>query len=149
MSRDLRGTNQVVVDWDGTAVPAAWPEKPSTFMPGFVDAMHELHADNFTIVIDSARLNPHDAFTYNRTARSEAQAEANRQYIRSMLDSAGLTFVKVHDGIGKCPGFVYVDDRAERYSGRPSAWKHMVKKIRLRAGRTVTVDEMVEDLDGT
>ena len=55
------------------------------------------------------------------------------RYIRDMLDAAGLTFTDIWTGPGKPTGFVYIDDRAERYHGRTGSWKAMTRKILMRA----------------
>ena len=56
----------VIVDWDGTAVPAQWPERPTEFMPGFVENMRRLHREGVKITINSARYNPYDPWTRQR-----------------------------------------------------------------------------------
>lgn len=131
-----KGVHTVVIDWDGTAVPGGhWPERPKQFMPGFVDAMRRLHREGLRLVIASSRLNPHDAYTGEQTRASKAMAAANYQYMRALLDAQGLTYVSIWNKEGKPTGFVYVDDRAERYSGRKNAWAAMEDRILLRAGK--------------
>lgn len=127
----------VVVDWDGTAVPAMWPERPTEFMPGFVDNMRRLHAAGIDLVISSARLNPRDPWTGE--LRPEAEMAAERQYVRDTLDRAGLTFIRIHSGVGKPGGSVYVDDKAERYHGCNGCWTRLTDKILLRLGETEAV----------
>ena len=128
--------HRIVVDWDGTAVPNAWPEQQTEFMPGFVEAMRRFHKAGCIITIDSCRLNPHSPYdVFTRTPYYESMAAGNRQYMRAMLDNAGLTFVILHQGEGKPSGAVYIDDKAERYSGRTKAWEAMADKVLLRLGK--------------
>lgn len=123
---------RVVVDWDGTAVKAKWPEQTREFMPGFVDAMRRFHEAGFPIIVDSARFNPCDYYTQRVTERGKAQAQAERAYVRDALDEVGLSFVAVHEGPGKPTGMVYVDDKAERYNGGNNSWKRMVDRVLIR-----------------
>ena len=127
----------IVVDWDGTAVPSMWPERPTEFMPGFVDNMHRLHDAGCRIIIDSARLNPLDPWTGMQ--RDPAHRVGEIAYIRDMLDRAGLGFINVWTKLGKPGGSVYVDDKGERYGGRPGSWDKVTDKILLRIGREEAV----------
>lgn len=124
---------RIVVDWDGTAVKAKWPEQTREFMPGFVDAMRRFHEAGFPIVIESARFNPCDFYTQRPSARAAAQAQTERAYVRSTLDDAGLTFIDIHDQPGKPTGMVYIDDKGERYGGNNNSWKAMVERVLVRA----------------
>jgi len=123
----------VVVDWDGTAVPQMWPARATEFMPGFVEAMRTLHAQGFRILIASARLSPLDPWTGKERDPSYVFAEA--QYMRNMLDEHGLTFIDVWTKPGKPGGSVYIDDKAERYGGRPGSWRAVTEKILMRLGK--------------
>lgn len=125
----------VIVDWDGTAVPAMWPERPAEFMPGFVDAMFRLHREGWVITIFSARLSPFDPWTSRRRPDSAVQEEI--QYVRSMLDDAGLTFVRIWTLPGKPGGDYYVDDKALRYTGRPRSWERIVDTMLMSKGQAV------------
>lgn len=119
-----------IIDWDGTAVPAMWPERPTEFMPGFVDAMYRLHREGWVLTIFSARLSPFDPWTSRR--RPDAVVREEVQYVRTMLDNAGLSFVGIWTLPGKPGGTVYIDDKAERYSGTKGAWGRVVEKVLLR-----------------
>jgi len=121
-----------VIDWDGTAVPAMWPERPTEFMPGFVRSMRRLHAAGHRLLIFSARLSPYDPFTFRRRPPEHLAEEF--QYIRNMLDAHGLSFVAIWKKEGKPGGSVYVDDKAERYTGRPGSWDRVTDKILIRSG---------------
>lgn len=123
----------VVIDWDGTAVPAAWPERPDEFLPGFVEAVNKLQDAGLHTLIFSARLSPYEPGSL--TERDPALVWEEVQYIRDMLDNAGLRSTNIWTGQGKPTGFVYVDDRAERYNGRPGSWRAMTQKILIRAAQ--------------
>lgn len=121
-----------IIDWDGTAVPAMWPERPDEFMPGFVRNMKRLHAAGWRVTIFSARLSPFDPWTSRRRPPEVVAEEV--QYVRDMLDRHGLTFVDIWMLEGKPGGDVYVDDKAERYTGSARSWDRVTDKILLRAG---------------
>ena len=127
----LTPRHTVVLDWDGTLVPARWPEQPNEWMPGAVEAMKAL-SEHARLMVFSARTNPYDPWTSRRRPEHEIQGEIN--YIRSMLDSAGLPQVGIWTREGKPSGFVYVDDRAVFYPGRPGSWPRLVPQILLRLG---------------
>ena len=128
-----KAQHTVVIDWDGTAVPAAWPEQPQEFMPGFVEAVNRLHDAGLQTLIMSARLSPLEPGSL--TERDPALVWGELNYIRRMLDDAGLQQTNIWTGPGKPTGFVYVDDRAERYHGRPGSWRAMTEKILVRAAQ--------------
>lgn len=133
MARRVEGDTPVhtaIIDWDGTAVPAMWPERPTEFMPGFVDAMRRLHRAGWKLTIFSARLSPWDPWTSMR--RPPEHTAAEYQYVRDMLDRHGLTFVDIWTKEGKPGGDVYVDDKAERYGGTAKSWQRVTEKILLR-----------------
>lgn len=119
-----------IIDWDGTAVKAMWPERPMEFMPGFVEAMNALHRAGIKLVIFSARLSPYDPWTSER--RSPEIVANEVQYIRDLLDRHGLTFVDIWTKEGKPGGSVYVDDKAERYNGCRRCWDKVTAKILMR-----------------
>lgn len=126
-----RAQHTVVIDWDGTAVPAAWPEQPKEFMPGFLEAVYKLHASGLHTLILSARLSPLEPGSFKERDPALVWGEVN--YIRDMLDEHGMRETNIWTGPGKPTGFVYVDDRAERYHGRPGSWKALTEKILIRA----------------
>lgn len=133
--------NRVVVDWDGTAVEAVWPEQTRKFMPGFVQAMRRFHEAGLPICIESSRFNPCDYYTQKPSERAYAQAQAERAYVRDTLDEAGLSFVTIHDQPGKPTGGVYIDDKGERYNGGHNSWARMVDRVLIRMGRYEMEDE--------
>lgn len=138
-------THTIVVDWDGTAVPAQWPDRPTRFMPGFVDAMRRFHEAGFRIVIFSARLSPYDPWTGIQRPKAYQQAEVN--YIREMLDSQGLTFISIWTLEGKPGGSVYIDDKAERYNPSNNAWKAMANRVLIRLGKEDAIFPSFDDTE--
>ncbi|MDE2103107.1 MAG: hypothetical protein KGL39_38030 [Patescibacteria group bacterium] len=130
-------THTAVIDWDGTAVPAVWPARPTEFMPGFVKNMKRLHRAGVRLVIFSARLSPWDPWTGARRDPSHVFEET--QYVRDMLDKHGLGFIDIWTKDGKPGASVYVDDKAERYGGRPGSWDKVTDKILLRLGKEEAV----------
>lgn len=118
------------VDWDGCAVPSMWPERPTKFMPGFVEAMRRLRDAGHAVRIHTARINPMDPWTGKR--RSDEEIAAEIQYIRDTLDEGGLKFVEIYTAEGKPGGSTYIDDKAERYNGGARSWTTLIDKILLR-----------------
>jgi hypothetical protein len=117
----------VILDWDGTLVPALWPERPTEFMPGAVDAVLAMHHAGLKLTVCSARMNPYDPYTGVKIAPALVAIE--KDYIRNTLDRMGLTFVDIWDRPGKPSGSAYVDDKAYRYSGTKGAWKAVANTI--------------------
>jgi hypothetical protein len=136
MSARVEGDTAVhtaIIDWDGTAVPSVWPEHATEFMPGFVANMRRLHAAGIRLTIFSARLSPWDPWTSTR--RDPGHVATEVQYVRAMLDNAGLTFIDIWTKEGKPGGSVYVDDKAERYGGNRRSWDIVTDKILMRLGK--------------
>lgn len=123
------GTPQhtVVLDWDGTLVPAQWPERPTDFMPGAYDACMAMHRAGLKLIVFSARMNPYDPFTSQKLDPAKVAVEKN--YIRDTLDRMGLTFVDIWDLPGKPTGAAYIDDKGYRYSGTKGAWKAVANTV--------------------
>lgn len=109
-----------------------WPERPTEFMPGFVRNMKRLHDAGWKLTVFSSRLSPWDPFTFRRRPPEVLSGEF--QYVRDMLDRVGLTYIDIWMKEGKPGGDVYVDDKAERYTGTVKAWDRVTDKILLRAG---------------
>lgn len=129
MGRKQRHT--IVLDWDGTLVEAKWPQM-GDWMPGAIAALLTMHEAGLHLLVFSARLSPYDPFTFQKREKAEVQT----QYlgVRNKLDEAGLTFVDIWQLEGKPGGTVYVDDRGERYHGRPGSWRALTDKILSRCG---------------
>lgn len=127
-----KAAHTIVLDWDGTAVPADWPNQPTTFLPGFVGAVRTFHGAGHHMKIDSARLNRIDPWSGQQ--RDPSIVETERRYIRDVLDNMGLTYVDIWVGHGKPSGSVYIDDKGERYHGRPGSWRRLTSKVLARLG---------------
>lgn len=111
----------VVVDWDGTCVPSAWPERPRKWLSGAVDSLRELQQMGFKVKIHSVRTH---SLAFDLNGPNEEQ-QADYAYIRSMLDSVGLKDVDIIMD-DKPPAIYYIDDRAIRYDG---SWESVMTKI--------------------
>jgi hypothetical protein len=107
-----------------------WPERPTKFMPGFVEAMRRFRDAGHPVRIYTARINPIDPWTGD--VRPDAVVQEEIDYIRATLDAAGLQFVEIYNKPGKPGGAVYIDDKAERYNPGPRSWQRVADKILLR-----------------
>jgi hypothetical protein len=125
------------VDWDGTAVPAMWPERPTEFMPRFAHNMRRAHAAGMKIQIWTARISPYDPWSGQRRDPNIVSSEI--QYIRDMLDRHGLTFIDIWTRDGKPGGSAYIDDKAERYNGCDKCWDKLMDKLLVRLGKEEAV----------
>lgn len=119
-----------IIDWDGTAVPQVWPDQPQEFMPGFVDNMRRFHNAGIKLVIASARLSPYDPWT--GTEREPSYVHGEVAYMRNLLDQHGLTFIDIWTRPGKPGGSFYIDDKCDRYPGRPGSWDRVTDRVLLR-----------------
>lgn len=100
-----------IVDWDGTCVPNAWPDRPNEWLPGAREALRELLDAGWDVKIHSTRLHELDVSLDPNPTRDEDLA-----YVRSMLDEADLQEVGIC-AESKPPAAVYVDDKNLRFSG--------------------------------
>lgn len=121
----------ISVDWDGTLVPSRWPERPLEWLPGALDALWTLQTFA-RVVIHTCRIAPVDPSEQVTFSPEKVAIEVN--YIRGMLDEAGLTMVEIHQKPWKPSAVAYVDDRGVHYSGRKDAWKHLVPKLAVMCG---------------
>lgn len=131
---DVKGRKQrhtVCFDWDGTLVEARWPEM-GDWMLGATQALRDFYAAGVKLVVFSARLNPYDPWT--SVPRSAAEIAQIKFDMRDKLDSAGFHMVDIWTSPGKPGASVYIDDRAERYHGRPGSWKALTTKVLMRLG---------------
>lgn len=117
----------VILDWDGTMVPAEWPDRPTNFMPGAIAAAQAMHASGLKLVVHSARMNPYDPFTGQPIGPAKVRIE--KDYIRNTLDGVGLTYIDIWDLPGKPSGSAYIDDKGYRYSGTKGAWKAVANAV--------------------
>lgn len=120
---------QIVVDWDGTCVPSAWPERPREWMPGAVRALKDM-MQYATVVIFSARTSPIDPI--KKSLKPPELVEEEIAYIRQMLDAQLMHDVGIWTLPGKPGGDAYIDDKAERYGGHVTSWDKMRRKMRMR-----------------
>lgn len=108
--RESRPT--VVVDWDGTCVPNAWPDRPTEWLPGAKEALRELLDAGFKVHIHSVRLHELDINMHE----PNPSRDEDFRYVRSMLDEAGLHEVGIR-WESKPPAVAYVDDRGVHFNG--------------------------------
>lgn len=116
----------LAVDWDGTCVPQAWPEKPREWLSGALEALLALQ-DDYRIVIHTSRIAP--VWPGNEYPRNPADVQEEINYIREMLDDAGLPGIEVWQKPWKPPAYAFIDDRAVKYRGRPNSWRNLIGKF--------------------
>jgi len=126
----------IILDFDGTLVENKWPDI-GDWMPGAIKAVTRLHDAGFKLMVFSARLSPVDPFTHED--RNPADVITEIQRVRNKLDSAGLTYIDIWTKPGKPGGWLYIDDRGERYHGRATSWDKLTDKVLMRAGEEVEV----------
>ena len=142
MPRKKPTRHTIAVDWDGTCVPAVWPDAPTEWMPGALRSLRRLSEDH-EVIIWTSRISPYNPIT--GAARSAAEIQEQIQYIRDMLDEAGLTQIGVWTHPWKPGADVYIDDKAERYHGRPGSWDAVTEKVLLRfEGKSPTLPPIGE-----
>lgn len=116
----------VVVDWDGTCVPNAWPERPTEWLPGAKEALRELLDAGYNVQIHSVRLHYLDV---NMLELNPTRQE-DYDYVRGMLDEAGLSEVGISPE-SKPPGVAYIDDRGVHFDGD---WRKAISALLNRQG---------------
>lgn len=126
----------IVLDLDGTLLEHAWPDV-GNWMPGAIEGVKRLHDAGYHLVIDSSRFHTMEFGTayINHKKRDPAARQAEINFIREMLDNAGLRYVEIYTDHGKPPASYYIDDRAERYMGHANSWTKVVDKILVREGK--------------
>lgn len=134
----------IVVDLDGTLVESKWPDL-GDWMPGAINAMFAFHQAGYQIIVNSVRLLPFMPDGQPRPAHEVAFETAR---VRDKLDRAGLTFIRIWTGPGKPPGAVYIDDKGERYGGRPGSWRAMTEKVLMRLGAESFDYDAFPDVEG-
>ncbi len=125
----MAAVHTICHDWDGCLAENVWP-RMGDWNHGAVDACFNLHNAGLAQIINSARLSPYDPYTSQE--RDPSFVASEYQQMRAMLDTAGLTFVDIWRKPGKPGASVYIDDKAERYHGRPGSWKALTHKILTR-----------------
>ena len=116
--------NRIVVDWDGTCVELKYPEQPTEWMPGAMEALRAFLSAGYEVAISSTRLAPRELDETTRVDR--AGKERERRYIRKMLDEAGLEDVKIWLRPWKPGALFYIDDKGIRYDGN---WQTVVDVV--------------------
>lgn len=117
------GQNRVVVDWDGTCVPALWPAQPG-LLPGAEEALKDFLAHGFEVVISSTRLAPYAVDELTPVPAPQWLDEYH--YIRGTLDRAGLHDVDIWTHPWKPGGLYYVDDKGVKFDGD---WEAVVREV--------------------
>lgn len=102
----------VVVDWDGTCVPNAWPDRPTEWLTGAREALKALLDAGYEVLIHSVRLHHLDV----NMLEPNPTRDEDWLYIREMLDGAGLGEVGISSE-SKPPAVAYIDDRGVHFDG--------------------------------
>jgi len=126
------GRPRIMVDWDGTCVTNTWPEMSTEWMPGAVRALHKL-SEFADVVIYTARIGRGPEGPFPEKSDAEIQTQIN--YIRQMLDEAGLPWIEIWNKPWKPGAMAYVDDKAVHYTGHKRAWDDLVDKLAAMAGK--------------
>lgn len=136
------GRHTLAIDWDGTCVEQAWPDM-GDWMPGAVSALERL-SEYAYLTIWTARIAPLDPWGQER---DPAEVAKEIQTIRDRLDSVGLPQIDIHTHPWKPGATVYVDDKAERYHGRPGSWKALTAKLLARVLDEESLFPALDDLE--
>jgi hypothetical protein len=120
------------IDWDDTCVENAYPANNGAWKPGAVAGLREL-SKHGEVVIWTCRI---AGWTPDEGSRlPAAQVAFEIESIRARLREQGLDGVEVWTKEYKPPAVAYVDDKAVHYNGRKGAWKALVPKLLLLAGK--------------
>lgn len=117
-SPDAKGV--LCVDFDATIVP--WGplfnyEAPA--LPGAVEAINELSANGWRIVIFTSRLSR----SWHRSSGENAKEQ--RKYVADTLKRLGIHYEKIT--AEKIPAEAYIDDRAIEFTG--NNWLDIAERI--------------------
>jgi len=119
---------RVALDLDGTLVEPEWPAI-GRWLPGAVEAVHELLAAGHTCYIFSSRVSP---YWLDGSERNPAEVEQMIREVRERRDAAGLHAVDIFTGVGKPQWDILVDDKCQRFNGR---WKSTLPQVLMRVDR--------------
>jgi hypothetical protein len=110
-----------VIDWDGTLVPDAWPDKPREWEPGAREALRDFIGAGYEVRIHSCRTHS-KAMDGNgpNTDRLESLA-----YIEEMLVVEGFKDVEVILD-NKPSADLYIDNKGLRYDGN---WARIARRV--------------------
>ena len=115
-----------ICDWDGTLISDHNYPEQGDWLPGAVDALHEL-LKHGRVKISTLRLNPyevgHDGDENYR--RSWEDIQDQKQSIEYMLDEKGLHAVEIHTTNGKPAGTWYIDNQAIEFDG---SWEKVLDR---------------------
>lgn len=112
---------RLVIDWDGTLVPDAWPEKPSEWLPGARESLDRFLSAGCHVRIHSCRT--HSKGVDERGVNEDRLASID--YIRGMLDGAGFQAVEII--LDNKPGADwYIDNKAMRFDGN---WGRIARTV--------------------
>lgn len=125
--------HRIAVDWDGTLVTNAWPEKSYEWQPGAVAALRKL-SSFANVVVHTSRIATM-TWLAEELPRDPAEVQLEINYIRQMLDDAGLEQVEIWTQPWKPGALAYVDDKAIHYTGQKHAWDDLTDKLAAMAGR--------------
>lgn len=108
----------ILVDFDGTLAPFAWPKKPGPPFPGVVQALQRLRDSGFHIVIFTARLWKGWDIKYRQ------------KQITEMLDWLAENKVPFDEVTGeKRPALWMIDDRALGVPTTEFGWRVLASHI--------------------
>ena len=116
-----------VIDWDGTLVSDHKYPEQGDWLPGAVDALHEL-LKHGRVKISTLRLNPYEVGHDGdeRYRRDSEDVEDHEMSIREMLDDQGLEAVEIHTTRGKPAGTFYIDNQAVEFDG---SWEKVLERV--------------------
>lgn len=123
------------MDWDGTCVTNTWPAKSYEWQPGAVEALRRI-SEFADIIIWTSRIAPGpEVWMGQLFEKTPAEVQDEINYIRQMLDDAGLEQVGIWTQTWKPGATAYVDDKAVHYTGRKHAWDDLTDKLAAMVGR--------------
>jgi hypothetical protein len=111
-------TRVIAVDFDETLVDYTADGEPVP-MPGAADAMAELRAKGFHLVVHTCR---------TTIARENGTLPEELGFIADTLDAFGIVFDEIWEG-DKMIADLYIDDRAIPFRGD---WDDVVQRVRGR-----------------
>jgi hypothetical protein len=133
----------IALDWDGTLVEAKWPDM-GDWLPGAVEAVHEMLRQGHKCYIYSARLSPVYDQHFNRGNGPEEKPPGEVllaiQEVRDKLDEAGLQAVDIWTGV-KPFWTLLIDDKAMNFPGRPRSWKRILPRVLIKVDKQYAKDQ--------
>lgn len=106
----------IAIDWDGTLVADdLYPLQPREWLPGAEKALRKL-TRRYKVYIWTSRIAPTEHRQWHKT-RDPKEVQSEIDYIRSMLDDAGLKMVDIWTAGFKLPAEFYIDNKGIRFDG--------------------------------